>query len=103
MYLINANAYNLIKSGDFKMKYYLYDIPFAKYSIIRNINQINEEPENYLNMFDQLIYKLKTDLIETNLTDFSNLENFNFKFNYYYYSQDEHFYNERVTFIREKK
>jgi hypothetical protein len=82
MYLINANAYNLIKSGDFKMKYYLYDIPFAKYSIIRNINQINEEPENYLNMFDQLIYKLKTDLIETNLTDFSNLENFNFKFNH---------------------
>jgi hypothetical protein len=48
------------------------------------------------------IEQLKTDLIETNLTDFSNLENFNFKFNYYYYSQDEHFYNERVTFIREK-
>lgn len=89
-YELNSFAYklynHLIRTSSLdsvKIKYYLYDIPFAKYSIVENMKDLDDKTLHYYDLFNRLIEKHSADLIKIAqikdyFNDLSNLEEFNF-------------------------
>lgn len=69
------------------IKYYLYDIPFAKYSVMDTISKLNDDLEFYYSLFDSLMEKTHVELLDElklfkfNKTSFEleNLKMLNFK------------------------
>jgi len=68
------------------IKYYLYDIPFARYSVLSTIAQLNDDMEFYYTLFASLMQQSHTDLLDTlrlfklnSEIDLSNLKELNFK------------------------
>ncbi len=55
---LNAFALNLMKfNPDETIVFYLYEIPFAKFSILENVNKLSENIDHYYGIFANLIEK----------------------------------------------
>ena len=82
--LISANNAEL---NDEEIKFFIYDLPFAKHSIVDNINKLNENIGHYYNLFgglvetqvEQLFYALaELKAGRSNQSFFNSLSMFNF-------------------------
>ncbi len=72
---------------DMIIKYFLYDIPFAKYSVIDTIGKLNNDFGYYYTLFESLIEKVYIELLDEmklfklnkEAIDLNNLQSLNFK------------------------
>jgi hypothetical protein len=82
--LISANKAEL---NDEEIKFFIYDLPFAKHSIVDNINKLNENISHYYNLFGGLVETQVEQLVcalaelkagRSNQSFFNSLSMFNF-------------------------
>jgi len=81
-----VNTYGNQQVSESLIKYYMYDIPFARYSVLATITQLNDDMEFYYTLFASLIQNNYTELLNTlrlfklnSEIDLSNLKELNFK------------------------
>ena len=68
---------------EFKIKYFLYDLPFAKYSIVENTKELAENSDHYYSLFSNLFENhlavlKKSVQTDEYFNDLANIKEFNF-------------------------